>query len=72
MEKFFKKQKQEVTKVRFKLKTNGMLDMKHNHYTMSSTLTLIARQTDLFIQIVSDWWHNSSSGSVATIKLAVK
>jgi len=39
---------------------------------MSSTLTLIARQTDLFIQIVSDWWHNSSSGSVATIKLAVK
>jgi len=40
---------------------------------MSSTLTLIARQTDLFIRIVSDWWHNnSSSGSVATIKLAVK
>ena len=31
MEKFFKK-------VRFEPKTNGILDMKHNHYTMSSTL----------------------------------
>jgi len=29
---------------------------------MSSTMT--AWQTDLFIRIASDWWHNSSSRSV--------
>ena len=39
MEKFLKKQKKrKVAKVRFEQKTNGILDMKHNHYTMSSTL----------------------------------
>jgi len=27
--------------VRFKPKTNGILDMKQSHYTMSSTLNLI-------------------------------
>jgi len=43
--------------VRFKPKTNGILDMKHNHYTMSSTL--IAWQTDLFIRIASAGLHNS-------------
>ena len=33
MEKFFKKQKKrKVTKVWFELKTNGILDMKYNHY----------------------------------------
>ena len=38
-EKIFKKaRKRKVTKVRFELKTSGILDMKHNHYTMSSTL----------------------------------
>jgi len=37
---------------------------------MSSTL--IVWQTDLFIQIASDWQHNSSSRSVATTKSAVK
>jgi len=35
---FKKAKKRKVSKVRFKPKTNGMLDMKHNHYTMSSTL----------------------------------
>jgi len=37
---------------------------------MSSAV--IARQTDLFIRIASDWWHNSSSRSVAARKSAVK
>jgi len=37
---------------------------------MSSTL--IAWQTDLFIQIASDWWHNSSSWFVAARKSVVK
>jgi len=27
-----------VTKVRLQPKTNGILDMMHNHYAMSSTL----------------------------------
>jgi len=36
---------------------------------MSSTL--IAWQTDLFIRIVSDWWYNHFSRSVATRKSAV-
>jgi len=52
--------------VRFKPKTNGILDMKQNHHTMNSTL--IAWQTDLFIQITSDWQHNNSSRSVAARK----
>jgi len=36
-EKVFEKTKKEVTEVRSKPKTNGTIDMKHNHYTMSST-----------------------------------
>ena len=37
--KIFKKaKKRKVTEVRVDTKTNGILDMKHNHYTMSSTL----------------------------------
>jgi len=35
---FSKGKKRKVTKVRFEPKTNGILDMKHNHYTMSRTL----------------------------------
>ena len=33
-----KAKKRKVTKVRFEPKTNGILDLKHNYYTMSSTL----------------------------------
>ena len=35
---FKKAKKREVTKVRFEPKINDILDMKHNHYTMSSSL----------------------------------
>jgi len=31
-----KKKQKEVTKVRVKLKSNGILDVKHNHYAMNS------------------------------------
>jgi len=34
--------------------------------------TLITWQTDFFIWIASDWWHNSFSRSVAARKSAVK
>jgi len=51
-------------------KTNGILDMKHNHYTMSSTE--IAWQTDLFIQIASDWQHNHYNRSCCRQKISGK
>jgi len=38
MESFKKSKKRKVNKMRFKAKTNGKPDMKHNHYTVSSTL----------------------------------
>ena len=57
------------TKVKFEQKTHGILDMKYNHYTLS---TLIAWQTDLFMGIASDCRHNSSSRSAAARKSVVK
>jgi len=40
MEKFLEAKKRKVTEVKLEPKTNGILSlgMKHNHYTMSSTL----------------------------------
>jgi len=35
---FKKAKKRKATTVRFEPKTNGILDMKHNHLAMSSTL----------------------------------
>jgi len=39
---------------------------------MNSTLVAMTNETDLFIWIASDWWHNSSNRSVAARKSVVK
>jgi len=46
-----KKKEKEVAKVRVKSNSNGIPDLKHNHYARSNTPT--AWQTDVFIRIAS-------------------
>jgi len=61
-----KKKKRLVTKVRVKLKSSGIPDVKHNHYATSSMP--IAWQTDLFIWIAS--CHETECSTGGTIALA--
>jgi len=53
----------EVTKVRVEQKSNGVPDLKHNHYTTSSTP--IGWETGFFIRTA--WCHETKCSTGGTI-----
>jgi len=58
--------------VRFEPKTNGILDMKHNHYKRYEQHTYCMTNWPFHSNCVTlNWRHNSPSRSVAVRKSAV-
>ena len=53
--------------MRFEPKSNGIRDLKHNHWQYITSSMLVALQTEVFIQIASCQCHKTESSTGRTI-----